>query len=245
MVGPPKRRAELEPADWRHAASGHRGTSGSVHARWLVTGVMLGFLVPYLFADRLALPKDVYYAVYSTCAIGLFVAWALSTGQELRKMFGRRVVLSVTLGIIFAALMALVVLGEPAGPRPRGAELAWAVVWRGLVYGVADGVLLSSFPILVVHAAFASTTLKERVIGKLGIGALALGASLAMTAVYHLGYADFRSAKVAKPVMGDIAWSIPTLVTLNPIGAPIAHAGLHVTAVLHNYDTELFLPPHR
>jgi hypothetical protein len=34
------------------------------------------------------------------------------------------------------------------------------------------------------------------------------------------------------------AW--PTLVTLNPI----AHAGLHVAAVLHSYDTEPFLPPH-
>jgi hypothetical protein len=37
---------------------------------------------------------------------------------------------------------------------------------------------------------------------------------------------------------------MPTLLTLNPIGAPIAHAGLHVAAVVHDYDTELFLPPH-
>jgi hypothetical protein len=28
-------------------------------------------------------------------------------------------------------------------------------------------------------------------------------------------------------------------------GAPIAHAGLHTTAVLHSYETETFLPPHR
>jgi hypothetical protein len=39
-------------------------------------------------------------------------------------------------------------------------------------------------------------------------------------------------------------WSVPTLATLNPIGAPIAHAGLHVGAVAHCYDTDLFLPPH-
>jgi hypothetical protein len=66
-----------------------------------------------------------------------------------------------------------------------------------------------------------------------------------MAAVYHLGYSDFRSAKLTKPVAGDVIWSVPTLVTLNPIGAPIAHAGLHVTAVLHSNDTETFLPPHR
>ncbi len=65
-----------------------------------------------------------------------------------------------------------------------------------------------------------------------------------MTAVYHLGYSDFRSAKVRSPIAGDVAWSMPTLLTLNPIGAPIAHATMHVTAVLHSYNTDLFLPPH-
>jgi hypothetical protein len=39
-------------------------------------------------------------------------------------------------------------------------------------------------------------------------------------------------------------WSVPTLATLNPIGAPIAHAGLHTSAVLHSYETDTFLPPH-
>lgn len=65
-----------------------------------------------------------------------------------------------------------------------------------------------------------------------------------MTVTYHLGYSDFRSAKVGRAVSGDLIWSVPTLVTLNPVGAPIAHVGLHVTAVLHSYETDLFLPPH-
>ena len=43
---------------------------------------------------------------------------------------------------------------------------------------------------------------------------------------------------------GDLIWSAPVLATLNPIGAPVAHAGLHVAAVTHSYDTDLFLPPH-
>jgi hypothetical protein len=46
-------------------------------------------------------------------------------------------------------------------------------------------------------------------------------------------------------VAADVVWSVPTLVTLNPIGAPIAHAGLHVSAVLHSSETGVFLPPHR
>jgi hypothetical protein len=103
---------------------------------------------------------------------------------------------------------------------------------------------LSVFPIIVVFAAFAGSRLNQRLAGKIAIGAVALLASLAMTTVYHAGYSDFRSAKVGKPLTGDALWSIPTLVTLNPLGAPIAHAGLHVSAVLHSYDTDTFLPPH-
>jgi hypothetical protein len=118
-------------------------------------------------------------------------------------------------------------------------------LWRGVVYGVADGLLLSVFPILVVFAALAGSRLDRGVGGKALIGVVALIASLAMTAVYHFGYSDFRSDKVTKPLTGDVIWGVPTLVTLNPIGAPIAHVGLHTSAVLHSYDTNTYLPPHR
>jgi hypothetical protein len=64
-----------------------------------------------------------------------------------------------------------------------------------------------------------------------------------MTAVYHLGYSQFRSSDLRSPLIGDVVWSVPTLATLNPIGAPIAHVGLHVSAVVHSYETDLFLPP--
>jgi hypothetical protein len=95
-----------------------------------------------------------------------------------------------------------------------------------------------------VFAAFAGTRLRGETGGKLLIGFVAILASVAMTSAYHLGYSDFRSSQLRSPLTGDVAWSIPTLVTLNPIGAPIAHIGLHTSAVLHSYNTDLFLPPH-
>ena len=103
--------------------------------------------------------------------------------------------------------------------------------------------ILSVFPILAVFAAFAGLacagTGRENRRGGSRAGGLA-----AFTAVYHVGYSDFRCEKVRKPLTGDVVWSAPTLVTLSPFGAPITHAGLHVTAVVHSYDTETFLPPH-
>lgn len=215
------------------------------HVAWLGAGLVFGFLVPFVFADALGLPRDVFYGVYAVAVGGLFTGWARSTGQSLRGMVRRRWVLATVLGLAFAGVMALIVIaGEDATARPGGVELVAAVAWRGVVYGFTDGLLLSAFPILVVFAAFAGTRLRERRAGTIAIGAVALLASVAMTASYHAGYRDFRSEKVRKPLTGDLIWSAPTLATLNPIGAPIAHAGLHVTAVLHSYDTDVFLPPH-
>ena len=215
------------------------------HWAWLGGGFVVAFAIPFVLADRLEIHRDVYYGLYAIAVSGLIGLWARSTGYDLGAAVRRRWPLAVGLGAACAGVMALMVVRtEDATSRPDGVELAGAVLWRGVVYGISDGLLLSVFPILVVFAALAGSRLNERADGKIVIGAIALIASLAMTAVYHLGYSDFRSDKLARPLAGDVVWSVPTLVTLNPIGAPIAHVGLHVSAVLHSYDTDTFLPPH-
>jgi hypothetical protein len=203
------------------------------------------FLVPFIMADQLGLQRDLYYAVYVAAVLGLFVGWARDTHQPLREMLVRRWQLAVGLGLVFAGLSAFIAIrAEDSTTHPGGIEFLAALGWRGVVYGAADGLLLSAFPILLVFAALRDTRLRRRAGGLVAVGALALVASLAMTAVYHAGYSDFRSEQLRKPVTGDLVWSVPTLATLNPVGAPMAHVGLHVGAVLHNYNTDLFLPPH-
>ena len=229
------------------APSGHRRShSARRHLAWLGAGLVVGFLVPFLFADVLHLPRDLYYGIYLVAVLALFVLWARTTGQRLDVMLRRRWRLAVALGVIFGVVLAVaVVFSEPAGPRPEGLALAWAVLWRGVAYGAADGLLLSAFPILTVFAAAEGSRGRRRRSGTVVVGAVALLASLVMTTVYHVGYRDFRSPLLARPVAADLVWSVPTLVTLNPVGAPIAHVGMHVTAVLHSPDTQVFLPPHR
>ena len=215
------------------------------HAAWLVGGMALAFLVPYVLADRIGLARDLYYGLYAAAVVALFTGWARDTGESLRAMLARRWRLAVLLGLAFAGISAFIATrAEDAGGHPGGIEFAGALFWRGLVYGAADGLLLSAFPILLVFAALRGSRLRRRAGGLIAVGAIAMVASLSMTAVYHAGYSDFRSSKLRKPVTGDLIWSVPTLATLNPVGAPIAHVGLHVGAVVHDYDTQLFLPPH-
>ena len=207
---------------------------------------MLAFAVPFVFADVLEVNRDLFYGLYALAVGGLFAAWSRSTGYDLLVALKRRWIAAVLLGLASAGVLtAMVVRTEDATVRPNGIDLVGAVAWRGIIYGATDGLLLSVFPILVVFAAFAGSRLDQRLRGKLVIGIIAFAASLAMTGVYHAGYSDFRSEKMTKPLVGDVVWSVPTLLTLNPIGAPIAHAGPHTSVVMHSYETETFLPPHR
>ena len=233
----------VEPRGSGEARVGHRL---SMHWAWLTGGFALAFVVPFLFADTLEINRDLYYGLYTVAVAGLFATWSHVTGYDLVTALKRRWPAAVALGLAAGGLLAAMVLRtDEATARPDGLQLVGAVAWRGILYGVTDGLLLSVFPILTVFAAFEGTRLIERVGGKVMIGLVALAASLAMTAVYHAGYSDFRSEKMQKPLVGDVIWSAPTLLTLNPIGAPIAHAALHTSAVLHSYETETFLPPHR
>jgi hypothetical protein len=231
------------PRAHEHVGLKLRVTSQSA---WLAIGLVVAFAVPFLLADQLAINRDLFYGLYALAVFELFWLWTRSTGYDFVATVRRRWLVATLLGLAAAGVLAvMVVRTEAATARPTGLDLVGALLWRGVVYGATDGFLLSVFPILVVFAAFAGSRLDRRFAGKIAIGLVALVASLAMTAVYHFGYSDFRSSKVRKPLTGDLVWSVPTLLTLNPVGSPIAHVGLHVSAVLHSYQTDTFLPPHK
>jgi D-alanyl-D-alanine carboxypeptidase len=239
VTAPPTRAGRPPPAP----ASPHR------KARtwpWLGGGLALAFAVPFLLTDVLAIQRDIYYGIYAAAVLAFLALWLRRAVEDPRALLVRRWRAGLALGLLVAAAEVAIVLGEPGTSHPSGVGFWAAILWRGVVYGATDGLLLSVFPILAVFGAFAAVRpLRERArAAVVGIGVLALATSVVFTAVYHLGYPDFRGSKLRKPVAGDLVWSAPTLLTLSPLGAPIAHVGLHVAAVVHAYDGDTFLPPH-
>ncbi len=213
------------------------------HLKWIALGALVGFGISFIFDDLLILPVDFYYLVYFGIIIIFFSIYITKTKLNIKEWFSTRLVWSVLLGLIFGALMVQNVLSRPATERFTGAYLAWLILWRGLVYGAIDGLLLSSFPWIVTWRAF---DVGKKPLGKkIAFGFLAWLSILVVTTAYHLGYSDFRSKKIIQPNIGNTIISVPTLVSANPIGSPITHAIMHITAVIHSPKTELFLPPHR
>ena len=213
------------------------------HLKWILLGVLVGFGASFVFGDLITLPLDLYYLIYFGIVVAFFTIYIKKTQLNLKEWFSRRWVWGILLGLVFGALMVQNVLSRPVTEKFTGPYLAWLIFWRGLIYGAIDGLLLSVFPWMVTWRAF---DVEKKPLGKkIAFGFLAWFFILVLTTAYHLGYADFRSKKMIQPNIGNTIISVPTLVSGNPIGSPMVHAIMHITAIIHSPKTELFLPPHR
>lgn len=213
------------------------------HLIWIAFGALVGFCSSFIFGDLLTMPVDLYYLIYVGIIMTFFSIYIRKTHLNPKEWFSRKLVSGIVLGIVFGALMVQFVLKGPATERLTGAYLGWLVFWRGLVYGVIDGLLLSSFPWVVTWRAF--NVEKKSLSKKMAFSFVAWLFILVVTTAYHLGYSDFRSRKIVQPNIGNTIISLPTLISTNPVGAPITHAIMHIAAIIHCPKTELFLPPHR
>lgn len=213
------------------------------HLIWILFAVMIGFLVPFLFGNNTSLPIDLYYTIYFGIVTTFFIIYVRQTAFDYKKIFSVNLIIGIIMGLIFAGIMAKNVFSRPQTPPLSGMILTWALVWRGLIYGAIDGLFLTTFPWIVTWRTF---KVGDRpLVQKIGFTLLAWCFTLIITTAYHAGYKDFRSKKIIQPNIGNTIMSLPTFLSANPIAAPITHAGMHLAAVIHSPETDLFLPPHR
>jgi len=146
-------------------------------------GFVVAFGVPFVFAEVIGLTRDLYYAVYMASVAGLVATWARASELNVRALVRRRWRPALVLGLVCGGLLSFMVVRTESGtPRPGGLELAAALVWRGVLYGATDGILLSVFPILAVFAAFEGRHVLRRLRGK----------ASAPTAAFQIGRASCR-----------------------------------------------------
>ena len=209
---------------------------------WFASGAALMFVVSWLGTGVLRLQHDLYYLIYFTVVAAFLVAFVVRTGLPWTGIARTRLWWSLGLGaIVGVAGVTQSVLAMPGTPRPDGVYFVFELLWRGVAYGAVDALILYAFPALVAWALLRGRV--ARVGQRIGFAALTLVLVAAITATYHLGYAQFRGSDVREPETGAMIMSIPTVLTANPAGAVVAHSAVHVAAVVHAYDGHSLLPP--
>ena len=211
------------------------------HVAWFAFAAGVAFLVPFLGVSVLDLQHDLYYLVYSAATALLLAGYVRAEHVDVRRIASHAWPWSLGLGVVVGLAEIGSVLGRDATEHPGGAYFAFEILWRGVTYGAVDALLLSALPGLVAYGILRGRI--EGVVGKLRFTALALPLVLLITATYHLGYPQFRADGVGQPEIGNTIMSVPMLATANPIGSVVAHATMHTTAVVHSYETDVFLPP--
>lgn len=218
-----------------------RGASVT-HLGWFAVGVVIAFLIPFVFSSALELDHDLYYFVYFLAAAAFLTAYVQATHLDVATLVTRNWRWSLGLGVVASVVLAVAVLNrEDSTPHPDGLYFAFEIGWRGVLYGVVDALLLTGFPLAVAFSAFGGKL--DTLIRKTSYVVVTFGLVWIITATYHLGYEQFRDNGVGGPETGNTIISAPAIVTVNPIGAVVAHAVMHVTAVTHAYETDLYLPP--
>ena len=209
---------------------------------WLVALALATFLVSWLVADRLKAGRVTYVVALTVVAAGFTVGYVTWSGTSVHDFVSTGWGWGVVVGLIAGALPALGVSRMQASvPPEHGARRAERLAWEGVVYGIDEGLLLSTLPALMAWQMVHS-------LGWSGAGgtfarvALPLLASVAVIVVHHLGYPEFRDTRaMALPVTACGVLTVGFLVTGNALTAPVGHVLMHTAAVLHRTE----LPPHR
>ena len=209
--------------------------------RWYGAALVVGFAVPYVGSSVLELQHDLYLAIYFASVLVLFAAYVTGTTLDLRTTLSRHWKLGSLLGLVFGVVLVRNVFSEDATPRPDGAYFVFELIWRGGIYGAVDALLLTVLPCLVVYRSLGGRLATWR--RRIAYFGVSLALVMTITAVYHLGYSQYREDGIGAPETGNAIISMPMLLSTNPIGSVVDHAAMHVSAVAHSYETDVRLPP--
>ena len=221
------------------------GPSPAAAIGWLAGGAALTFVVSWLGTTVLGLHHDLYYLVYFTLALGYLGWFAARSRLAVRNLLREHLWWSIALGALVAFAIVGQVVGQPSTSHPSGGYFIFELVWRGVVYGTVDALVLSAFPALVALLVLRGD--RKGALRKIAFAGLVLLMSLVVSTSYHLGYSTYRGSELSKPLIGTVMMNLPTVLTGNPAGAVVQHATVHTTAVVHQYyggsGTNHFLPP--
>jgi hypothetical protein len=208
---------------------------------WLLVISTAGFLVTWVLTTRLGMRRTPYIAALALLTGGLtfgYLSWSdTNLGSFASNHWGWGLLGAAVTGAILAVLSRR----QPGGPRPHGWRLAATLGWEAVVYGTAEGLLLSVLPVLVTWQAFAAHGWTSGTGKPLVAGTAAMLASLAVIVIHHLGYRGFHNRAVLATVMvGCGPLSLAYLLTASPLAAVGGHIILHAAANLRGTK----LPPY-
>lgn len=212
---------------------------------WIVGAGLWGFSVSAFFSNVLKLSRRVFLIPYVLITAIFLIVFFSKNLTDYSAFFVHNWQGGVITGVIVAIFLVRSVFSQPESQKLKAWELGFDIAWLGLVYGIIDGLFLNIMPVGAIKNAVISIAWSNTIPGRVGVGALALIASLLITLVYHLGYSEFRNKSVKLVLLGNALITLTYIISANPLGAILSHTAMHVAAVIRGPETTIQLPPHQ
>ncbi len=210
----------------------------------MVAAGVLGYGISAVFAGWLKLGRRRYLVPY-VGLVSLFLYGFVALNEiDLVSMLTANWVWGTLVGTLVSVFLVKTVRAQPLSRQSSGMDLFVDISWAGLVYGLVDALFLNVIPVVAVWLGASSSGWAVTPVGKIGVGAAGLFASLLVTLTYHLGYPEFRNRKVGMVLAGNSVITLAFLLSGSPLGSILSHTVMHIAAVLQGAETTIQLPPH-
>jgi hypothetical protein len=207
--------------------------------------VVAAFLVTWIVTDVLHVSRTPYIAILSAVVAGLSALYLGWSGASLADLLTNDWAWAVVAGLAAAGVVGLMLRRVPSPPRAERGISGSQLVWEGIVYGTAEGLLLATLPVLAAWGIVDDLGWTDRTIGTAAAGAVAILASLVVIAVHHLGYREFRGRAarrmLAMAIVSCGLQALAFLVTGNVLAPIVAHIVLHWQLIIRGLE----MPPSR
>ena len=145
---------------------------------WIILAAFLGFSTAAIFSGWLKLKRNIYLLFYIPVVLAFVVLFVISNDINIKEQLLHNWYWGIAGALVAALFVIKNVYSQPSSARNKNAALLVDILWPGLMYGLADALLLSIVPILAIRSTFAGMDWPVDWQGRISLGVLAMLASL-------------------------------------------------------------------
>lgn len=206
---------------------------------WLIGVAAASFAVSELVATKYRVAREPYIGVLTLVTAALTVGYVVWAGLDPVQLLTTHWAWGIAGAMLVPLVLSVLIMRRPVESRSTGSSPAIAVLWESVVYGVAEGVLLSTLPVLITWQMIHGLGWSGAA-GTVALWTLPIVASVAVIVVHHLGYWEYRNRELRSISLGCGLLSVGYLLTGSPIAPALGHILLHGALLRHGEE----LPPH-
>ncbi len=119
-------------------------------AAWLLAACILGFLISFIFADRMRLPRKLFLIPYVGLSLLFLIAFVFLGKVDAGGFLSHNWLWGVLVGLLVCIILIRHVRSQAFTRTAKGKDLALGLVWDGFAYGMIDALFLNVMPVVAV-----------------------------------------------------------------------------------------------